>query len=273
MSNKRKEKTLIIGSLGQVGRALFKGLMGKYNVLRHDIGKMNKYGSDEPIDATVDPEIAQGLVMHVCINGGENFIPIVKEYAKVYNPQLIIIHSSVKPGTTLSLFKAGLPVVHSPSVFDNEIFHSISNFRKMIGFDSSKLALIAEKHLRPCFNTALVQNSFNTELADISLGLYHMTCRATTFEIFRMFRIIGMDYGVMMELINYNNMGFASLNKGSMLLQNMFPNLNKEDYRVNLTDLLPEELTSAFFKLAKRSYDIEEQKNKKEKENVEAVAV
>jgi len=263
MSNKRSEKTLIIGSLGQVGQALFKGLMGKYNVLRHDI--IPRYDrNDHKIDTNVDPEIAQDLIMHICVPYEEGFDQMVKEYTKVYNPKLVIIHSSVKVGTTVALHRANIPVVHSPVIIDNEYFQSIVNFRKMIGYDDSEQALVAEKHLRPCFNTALVANSFNTELSDICLGLYHLTCRAMTFEMYRMFRNVGMDYNVMMELITTNNIGFASLNKGSMLLQNMFPNLNKQDYRVGLMDLIPEEITSAFFKLAKRSYAIEENRNEEQ---------
>jgi len=251
-----KGKTLIIGALGQVGRAIFKASKYKYEVLEHDLRKgHNKRG--ESYDLEVDPSTAQGLVMHFCIPFTKDFPQIISEYHKTFNPSLVILHASLPPGTTKGLSEKGLPVVHSPVIFDDNRLSTVSHFRKMIGYDNSELALKAEAHIRLCFNTALIKGSINTELADICLGLYNMTCRSITFEIARMFSLYGCDYRVMMEFLGFNNIGYATINKPDLMLQNMYPDLNKADYRLGLTELLPEKLCSAFFKLAKRSYTLE----------------
>ena len=259
--SKRKKDTIIVGSCGQVGRALWFAMKGSYNLLEHDL-RPKETKSGDKVEVQVDPTGNQNLVMNICIPYSKNFKEIVKEYAKVYSPELIVIHSTIEPGTTKALVKDGIPAVHSPVIFDDNYFKSIAYFRKMIGYDDDKLALMAEEFLRPCFNTALVKNSINTELSDLSLALYSMTCRAITFECSRVFFLLGCNYNVMMEFIKYNNIGYATLNKHDTMLQNMFPELLKEDYRVELLNLLPEEFRSAFFKLGKRSYDIEDIRRK-----------
>jgi len=265
----RRENTIIVGASGQVGRALFTGLKhSKYNIVEHDIVP-RKTKTGDLIDIQADPKENQGMVMHICIPYNEFFEKIISDYYNEYNPKLMIIHSSVYPGTVLNLVDKKIPCVHSPIIFNENYSKTITIFRKMIGYDKPELALLAEEHLRPCFNTALIGGSINTELADICLGLYVLTCKATIFEISRMFLIHKADYKVMMELIQYNNFGYISSNNTANLLLNYFPDLNKEDYRLKLIDLINPEFLSAFFKLSKKSYDIEKERKRVIRENLE----
>jgi hypothetical protein len=274
MSNKN-EKCIIVG-IGQLGKVLFEALKKTYDLFEHDIKPVRKRDkvTRNPIyvEVNADPEKVKDSYMHICFEYSENFISIVKKYDETYKPKLIIIHSCVKPGTTDKLVNLGIPVVHSPCVLDDNNFHSMPYFRKLIGYDRPELAILAEAHLRPCFTTALISGSKSTETADILFNLYSMTCRAITFEMSAIFKIENLDYKVLMEMINYNNLGYLHLNKSYMFLQNMFPDLNKSDFRTKLLDLLPENLQSLFFKLSLKSYGLEKEeriksKIEKEKEN------
>jgi len=257
-----KPKTIIIGAAGQVGRVLFIALCKQYDILEHDRNlKRNKKGEMKEI--TVKPEGNEGLIMHICIPYSDDFIGIVKRYNEVYKPKLIIIHSTLKVGTTIKLVNDKVPCVHSPIIYDDEQLHTSVFFNKMIGYDLPELGLMAHEHLRPCFNTSLINGTYQTELADCLLGLYHLTCRAVTFEMGVIFKILKLDYSVMMELIGNNNSGYASFQKYNHFLQNMVPILNKEDYRLKLINLLPENLTSDFFKLAVKSYGLEKESAEK----------
>jgi hypothetical protein len=46
----------------------------------------------------------------------------------------------------------------------------------------------------------------------------------------------------------------------------MNPDLNKQDFRTKLLDLLPGDMQSLFFKLAMKSYGLEQQEKQKKKE-------
>lgn len=262
----RRERTLIIGALGQVGRALFTALGHTYQIFSHDTRKRiikDPDGKETHETVFANPEKNQGLVINICFPGEiKNFNKRVEEYNEIYKPKLMIIHSSVTPGTTYELVKKGLPVVHSPVVFYDNQFASLSYFRKMIGYDNADLGLRAEEYLRPAFNTALVKTSMNTELADICLNLYMMSDKAMIFEMFRMFVNHNCDYKYMMEFINYNNFGYSAIRRMDMSLPNQYPDLNKEDFRYKLISLLDEKNTSAFFKLSKKSYDLEIERKK-----------
>jgi len=108
------EKVLVVG-LGEVGRPLF-------DLLRES-GQFTVYGFDT--DNAKMREAGQGHdelpsevnVMHVCLpcNEQDKFVSIVVGYAKKFSPRLLIINSTVPPGTTLEVSKhCRCLAAHSP---------------------------------------------------------------------------------------------------------------------------------------------------------------
>lgn len=87
--------SLVIGNEGEVGSAI-------QNILRCD-GR-DKYPSDR-----IKPLSKEYDVLHVCIPWSEKFIEIVESYRIQYNPNHIIIHSTVPIGTSRKC-----NAVHSP---------------------------------------------------------------------------------------------------------------------------------------------------------------
>lgn len=92
-------KHIVLG-YGDVGKAICEILGPLYEVTKYD-----------PI---TDKEKPTGRydVVHVCFPYSAKFIDIVNDYIVDYNPSLVIIHSTVAPGTTSAIKLA--PCVHSP---------------------------------------------------------------------------------------------------------------------------------------------------------------
>jgi len=258
-----KESALIIGSSGQVGRALFRAMKRRFNIMKHDIApKITKEG--EKADVHADPKEASKLITHICIPHSKDFNAIIKEYNKTYSPSLMIIHSSIPPGTTKSLLEKDIPVVHSPTFFDERDFKSIVYWRKLIGYDDDNLGLMALQHTSQFLNAIPVGASISTELADICLGLYYTTCIGICQEIKTIFEALSSNYDVMTTVIDEHNLGSHLAKKSrEMLLNPVDYNKIEKDYRIENLDLLPDYLRSAYFKLTVKSNEIYQQKKKR----------
>ena len=110
-----KEKTLIIGA-GEVGTSLANALKDTYEVFVRDRSTLVK---------------EKFKVIHICYPYSDKFIDITKSYIKEYQPRLVIVHSTVKPGTTRKL---GYLAVHSPINGKHpNLEQSIRTFTKVIG--------------------------------------------------------------------------------------------------------------------------------------------
>ncbi len=90
---KKRKKHIVIGR-GEVGRAVSAVLADAFDVSCIDKGET----ADGPFDT-----------MHVCIPYSPRFVRIVRDYAKLYAPRIVVVHSSVPVGTC-----AKLSAVHSP---------------------------------------------------------------------------------------------------------------------------------------------------------------
>ena len=88
-------KQLVIGA-GEIGTSLYNVLKPHYDVSIRD--------EKDDIEGQFD-------VLHICYPPIENFIDVTKAYIDKYEPQLVIIHSTVPVGTTSKL---GNIAVHSP---------------------------------------------------------------------------------------------------------------------------------------------------------------
>jgi len=132
-----KQKHLIIGR-GKVGRALYSVLSEHHNVRTIDKRKTKIKGSFE--------------VVHICFPYSKIFNREVIRYNRLFNPDIIIIHSTVAVGTTLSLIEETKKenIVHSP-VIGNEkhLRRSLETFTKFIGTHSPKIFSLAREALSP----------------------------------------------------------------------------------------------------------------------------
>ena len=101
-------KDLVLG-LGEIGNPLLKLLSKKQLVVGYDINpnlmniqKFNKF-KDAPTN-----------FLHVCIPFSQSFEQTILEATKKFHPKGIVIHSTIKPGTTEKLQKKlPIPIIYS----------------------------------------------------------------------------------------------------------------------------------------------------------------
>ena len=110
---------LIIGR-GAVGTAL-------YNILKKT-DKSIKIVDKNPKDMKFVN------VIHICFPYSESFETLVEEYIQQYDPKIVVIHSTVRVGTTSHIREhSGIEVLHSPVVGQhNALEEGLLTFEKWI---------------------------------------------------------------------------------------------------------------------------------------------
>lgn len=97
----------VVVGIGEVGQALLSLLKAHTKVYGDDIISSRRIG-DKPVRGEVE-------MIHVCFPYLENFASSVLSYCNRYAPSLLVLHSTVKPGTTRTLQdKMKKPVIFSP---------------------------------------------------------------------------------------------------------------------------------------------------------------
>lgn len=103
-------KKNIVAGMGEIGTPIFKLLSKKHITVGFDIDKklmdekkFQKYAS------------AQTSFLHICIPFSKNFLKNVKSLYTKFKPEIIVIHSTMSPGTTKKLQQSfSIPVIVSP---------------------------------------------------------------------------------------------------------------------------------------------------------------
>jgi len=130
--------TDIILGMGEVGETLFDLLVDrKFDCVGIDLDntKCKKYSENEVIK---NPEY-----LHVCLPGElTGFTNIVLNWIdKIKNIQVVIIHSTVKPGTTKIIQeKSSIPILFSPvRGVHRRFLNDIKKYTKFISFDGIEI--------------------------------------------------------------------------------------------------------------------------------------
>jgi UDP-N-acetyl-D-mannosaminuronate dehydrogenase len=181
-----KEKVLVVG-LGEVGRPLFELLDESGCFIVHGIdldeAKMGEVGQHKK-DLVKEVDI-----MHVCIPcvNQEKFVSTVANYAKQFKPKLVIINSTVTPGTTKEVSKrCECLVAHSPVRGVHESLEHVKwelkRWTKYVGGANAKAGEAASKHFQELgLKTKVLKSSLESELAK----LFETTYRAWMIACFQ----------------------------------------------------------------------------------------
>jgi hypothetical protein len=102
-------KKNIVAGLGEIGYPIYKLLSKNSLVVGYDIEKklmnLKKFKELENINT---------ILLHVCIPYSKKFEKHVKELIKNFNPEIVVIHSTISPRTTSSLqSKITIPIIYS----------------------------------------------------------------------------------------------------------------------------------------------------------------
>ncbi len=169
-------------------------------------------------------------ILNVCIPWNSNFLNIIKREALEDGVKLVIIHSTIKPGTTKKLdqllSKKLINVVHSPIRGVHPFLHKgIKTFIKYIGAENKRSGDLAQKHLESLgIKTKIFIPSINTELGKILDTSYYGVCIAWHGEM----KKICDKYGANFEkaVVDFNksyNTGYKILGKSNVVRPVLYP--------------------------------------------------
>ena len=159
--------TDIIVGMGEVGETLFDLLVDrKFDCIGIDLddSKCKNYTENKIIE---NPQY-----LHVCLPGElEKFTDIVIEWInKIKNIQVVVIHSTVKPGTTKTIQeRSSIPILFSPvRGVHRRFLDDIKKYTKFISFDGTEINSKIKKDLENRFEKVDWMSTTKTaELAKI----------------------------------------------------------------------------------------------------------
>jgi UDP-N-acetyl-D-mannosaminuronate dehydrogenase len=186
--------------LGEIGHALF--------ALLKEEDSFTVYGLDS--DETKMRAIGQAKrklpnevdTMHVCLpcKIQEKFVDTVAKYAKQFKPKLLIINSTVPPGTTKKIDEqCKCLVAHSPvrGVHKNPEYMKweLKRWTKYVGGVNTKATDAARKHFEKTgLKVKTLKSCAETELAKLFETTYRAWMIACFQEMHRMSRHFGGDF-------------------------------------------------------------------------------
>lgn len=192
------EKILIVG-LGEIGRTLFE-LMKEAGLevygLDVDASKMESAGQEiSSLPERVD-------VIQACIpcKDQNSFVSTVASYLKKFKPGLLIINSTVPPGTTQRIYEeCGCLVAHSPARgVHTSLEHmkwELKRWTKYVGGATPKASELAGKHFEKIgLKTKILKSCSETELAKLFETTYRAWMIACFQEMHRISRHFRADF-------------------------------------------------------------------------------
>lgn len=214
----RKNSKVGILGYGEVGRAVAKF-----------------YGSTSSPQAKIkDLKRDDGLkgveILHICIPWNSNFINIVKKEIEKIKPKLIIVDSTVAPGTTKKIGD-GLPracrgVVHSPvRGIHPYLYSGIKTFVKYIGADNKRAGELAKSHLEGLgIKVRVFMPAATTEIGKLFSTSYYGLCVAWHGEMKKICDKAGIDSEKAVTDFNKTyNEGYLKLGKRNVVRPVLYP--------------------------------------------------
>lgn len=209
MPNKSFDNVGVLG-YGEVGRAVARF-----------------YKNPRIKDLKRDDKLKGVNVLNICIPWNDKFIGIVKKEIEQIKPKLVIIHSTVAPGTTKKL--AGMfkgMVVHSPiRGIHPHLYEGIKTFIKYIGAENEKAGSLAEKHLKSLgIKTKVFVPSLTTEIGKLLDTSYYGYCIVWHAEAKKICDKVGVDFKkAVNDFDETYNKGYTKLGKKNVVRPVLYP--------------------------------------------------
>jgi len=182
-------RVLVLG-LGEVGKPLMDVLRGSYGVAGKDV---------EPL------EVNNVDVLHICYPFQiAEFISITVKYIKHYKPDLVVVNSTVTPGTTRKISeKAHMPVAYSPIRGKHvRMKEELLHYTKFVGGTDTSVTARAHDHFKKAgFKVRSLSSCEALELAKIMETTYFGLLVAWAQEIERFCGDTKSDYNEVMSFV------------------------------------------------------------------------
>jgi UDP-N-acetyl-D-mannosaminuronate dehydrogenase len=176
------EAPVLVVGLGEVGRPLL-GLLGEVQpVAGRDIE---------------DRAFHNVRIMHVCFPFGPDFVETACGYVSRYRPEVVVVNSTVTPGTTRAIQdRAGTAAVYSPvRGKHSRMKEELRRYRKFVAGTSPEAVRLVEEHLAAAGMATQRMSSFEVlELAKLLETSYFGVLLGWAQEMDRFSSALDVDY-------------------------------------------------------------------------------
>ncbi len=267
------EETVLVVGLGEIGRALFEVLKEK--------DSFTAYGLDiDPTKMEATKQNANRIpkkmdTIHICLPCKEQsiFISAVADYAARYKPKLLIINSTVPPGTTKKAQDyCKCLLAHSPMrgvhKSPEHMKWELKRWTKYVGGTDQQATAAASKHfIKAGLKVKTLKSCRETELAKLFETTYRALMIAFFQEMHRIARCAGADFDDIVDFLEDTH--HVRLDRPIM-----FPGFIGGHCLIPNVELLLQVYDSDFLKLILSSNEKrkEEMENKAIREEAEKIA-
>jgi UDP-N-acetyl-D-mannosaminuronate dehydrogenase len=172
---------LVIG-LGEVGGPLLEILRGAHPAAGRDIEDRAFHGVK---------------ILHLCFPFGLDFVSSAARYVSLYEPEVVVVNSTVVPGTTKAIHeKTGVPAVYSPVRGKHvRMTDELRRYRKFVAGTSVQAVAMVEDHFAAAgMTTQAMSSAEGLELAKLLETSYFGVLVAWAQEMDRFAESAAADY-------------------------------------------------------------------------------
>jgi UDP-N-acetyl-D-mannosaminuronate dehydrogenase len=259
-----KESVLVVG-LGEIGKTMFELLKDNSNFLVYglDIDEAKMFAVKQVKDE-IPTEVE---TMHICLpcKNQERFTELTLNYAENFKPKLLIVNSTVPPGTTMKVYQQyNSLVAHSPArgvhKSSEHMKWELKRWTKYVGGANIESGVAAREHFEKLgLKVKTLKSCTETELAKLFETTYRAWMIACFQEMHRISRKAGADF---VEVVDF----LEDTHRVRLDRPVMFPGVIGGHCLIPNTELLLDAYDSEFLKLILKS-------NEKRKEEVKDPSV
>jgi hypothetical protein len=176
------EAPVLIVGLGEVGRPLLEILSGTHRAAGRDIEDRAFHGV---------------RILHLCFPFGPDFVSAAQRYVSRYEPEVVVVNSTVVPGTTRAIQQVtGTPAVYSPVRGKHtRMTEELRRYRKFVAGTSAPAVAAVADHFTAAGLTTQRMSSFESlELAKLLETTYFGVLVAWAQEMDRFAAAADADY-------------------------------------------------------------------------------
>ncbi len=176
------EAPVLIVGLGEVGRPLLEILRGTHRAAGRDIEDQSFHGV---------------RILHLCFPFGADFVSTAHRYVSLYEPEVVVVNSTVVPGTTRAIQQGtGTAAVYSPvRGKHSRMTEELRRYRKFVAGTSAEAVAVVEDHFAAAGMATQRMSSFESlELAKLLETTYFGVLVAWAQEMDRFAASADADY-------------------------------------------------------------------------------
>jgi hypothetical protein len=176
------EAPVLIVGLGEVGRPLLEILSGTHQAAGRDLEDRAFHGV---------------RILHLCFPFGPDFVSAAERYVSLYEPEVVVVNSTVVPGTTRAVQQVtGTPAVYSPVRGKHvRMTEELRRYRKFVAGTSAEAVASVTDHFTAAGMTTQRMSSFESlELAKLLETTYFGVLVAWAQEMDRFSASADADY-------------------------------------------------------------------------------